>query len=90
MIDKNSDSWKKLTHTIQKMKDEKEQLARSEDLGDKLFYQIFYVNSKGEQEFLELAEQLREYLRGNNPEEKKARLRPYAEMFAMTTEEVNE
>lgn len=89
LIDKNSDGWKELMLTMQKMKEEKEQMAKSEDLGDRLFYRIFYARSKSDQEFLELAGQVREYLRGNYPEEKKARLRPYAEMFAMTTEAMN-
>ena len=89
MADKNSNGWNELKITMQKMKDEKEQLAKSEDLGDKLFYQIFYVKSKSEQELSELADQVRAYLRGNYPEEKKVRLRPYAEMFAMATENMN-
>lgn len=59
------------------------QLSCSKDMGDQMYYRLCFDPPKSDKEWMNLHDQVYEYLTGEHPEEKKNKLRQYTEMLAM-------
>ena len=81
-----SPNWNKMKKSIKDYKEKRQSLADSQDEGDQLFFYLRYNQPCTKEEWIELHTKVCAYLHGDNPEEKKRRLRGYTEMLAMTVE----
>ena len=83
MDDKN---WEVLKKAMRESRELRMRLSESSDLGDRLYYQLCYSARRDTEGWMKLYGQVHEYLKGDNPEEKKSRLMQYTEMLAMMKE----
>lgn len=81
-VDKN---WEELKKAMQESGELRKRLSNSDDVGDRLYYQLCYAAPRDIEGWMELYGQVHEYLRGENPDEKKKCLMQYTEMLVMIT-----
>ena len=81
-----ADNWEVLKKAMRESGELKKRLSNSEDLGDQRYYQLCYDAPRDPEGWMKLYGQVHEYLKGDNPNEKKSRLMQYTEMLAMMKE----
>lgn len=82
-VDKDWEELKKAMHDSGELR---KRLSNSDDAGDQLYYQLCYAAPGDVKSWMKLYGQVHEYLKGDNPDEKKSRLMQYTEMLAMMKE----
>ena len=82
--------WEVLKKAMRESRELRMRLFESSDLGDRLYYQLCYSAPRDTEGWMKLYGQVHEYLKGDNPEERKSRLMQYTEMLAMMKEAARE